>query len=236
MTPQKRSRATVQDWVISAVAAHKIWPQFWRKGYAGMLEVGFKLIRGKEACPDLVDPPDAESSTIKCPHQAKGRCYLCNLLMASSAVWDLTLKKEAPELRQTTVGCYMDLSRDALMWTSDMHPQVTDRTKQEAIATTVMIMSPRPFVALLRNLQQMRPFGEYDAVKYRDSKRLGNGEQLELNFEKLMASFDVMDRDDVVLKVPEGKDEAEAWAEIVQRCERLVTIGKGKMGKGTIDV
>jgi hypothetical protein len=199
-----------------------------------MLDVGFKLIRGKESCPDLVEPKDAGP---KCPHQAKGHCYFCTLLMSGSVIWELTLKKDAPELRQTTIDCYMELSRDALMWTKDMHPQITDRTKQEAIAMTVMIMSPKPFVALLRNLHEMRPFGEYDKIKYLDRKKIGNGEQLELNFDKVLATFDVLDRldEDFVLKLPEGKNEEEAFEELETKLQSALAKVQKRRGR-TIEI
>jgi hypothetical protein len=230
MTLKKRSGPTPQQWVASAVAVHKTWPGWWRKAYAGMLEVGFQLIRGKEACPDLVEPENA-----KCPHEANGRCYFCNLLMSSSPTWDLTLKKEAPDLRLRQVDSYMELSGDALGWVLKMHAQIEDRTKQEAVAATMMILSPRPFVRVLRDAREMQPFGEYNAIKYRQQKRLGSG-QLELDFdsgkvEATMAWLAPLADPKSKMILPEGQAPGETWQKLKSLAQRLVERADQELGE-----
>ncbi len=200
-----------------------------------MLEVGFKLIRGKEACRDLVEPADAKDPSAKCPHEANGRCYFCNLLMSSSPTWELTLKKEAAEMRQRQVDSYMELSGDALGWVMKMHPQIEDRTKREAIAATVMILSPKPFVKVLRDARELQPFGEYDAIKYRDQKKLGSG-QLELDFEAkkveaTMAWLAPLAEPNSKLILPEGQAAGETWQKLKSLAQRLVERADQELGE-----
>src|ERR1051326_8547293 len=126
MTLQK-TRRTIQQCFEAAAAAEERWPGNVRRSYGEMLEVGFRLLEAKEKCPDLVKDPDYPDDIIK----------------MKSATWDLHLKKYLPKKRPIEADANVELSRDALGWVADMHPQVTDRAKMEEIARVIMILSPR---------------------------------------------------------------------------------------------
>ena len=149
--------------------------------------------------------------------------------------WGAMLQDNALRIKPRTVQFYIQITEAALVWAREANPELPD-SKLPAAAREVMMMSPKPLVALLRDLREMRPFGEYDAVKYAQRKGLGNG-QIEFNFCKLVASFDALEHigdANCVIELPEGTDEKTALREIEGRLERATLRVRERLQ--TIDV
>lgn len=149
--------------------------------------------------------------------------------------WLFLLQTNASKMKPRTVQFYIQLAEAALAWALVTSPGLTGAKLEEA-AREVMMESPKPLVALLRDLKELRPFGEYDAIKYR-LKKIGNGsEQMELNFEKVFSTFDALEHD-FVFTLPEGKSEAEALRELKEKCDRVsATLGTRLEGMKTTDI
>lgn len=132
--------------------------------------------------------------------------------------WLFLLQTNAAKMKPRTVQFYIQLAEAALAWALSQHPQLSGPKLEEA-AREVMMQSPKPLVALLRDLRLLLPFGEYDAVKYAQ-RRLNSPAQLELNFDKLFSTFDALEHD-FILTLPEGKTEAQALSELKEKCDRI---------------
>lgn len=133
--------------------------------------------------------------------------------------WQLFLDCQERKMKRRTIDFYIALSVAAMEWAKADKPEL----KGDALldhARDVMMESPKPLVALLRDLRELRPFGEYDAIKYR-LKRIGDGsEQMELNFEKVFSTFDALEHD-FIFTLPEGKSEMDALRELKEKCDRV---------------
>jgi len=154
--------------------------------------------------------------------------------------WSLFVQAQSGgRISERTVRLYMQLAEAALVWARMAEPQTAGGKLEEVATKEVMMMSPKPLVALLRDLREMRPFGEYDAVKYAQ-RRLGNGQlEFELDFEKAFASVDVLDRlgsPGFTLNFPEGKSEEEGLTELREKMKSVLAKIDAQLGKETIDV
>ena len=151
--------------------------------------------------------------------------------------WLLFLEVNSAKMKARTVQRYMQLSEAALEWAKAQCPELRGPKLDDA-ARSCMMMSPKPLVALLRDLRELRPFGEYDAVKYAQRK-LGQG-QLELDFSKCddwFTDLEHIGEPNFVLKVPEGKTEAQALAEIRDRCQSIAAKAIAQLkASATIDL
>lgn len=133
--------------------------------------------------------------------------------------WLIMLEMYREKIKPRTVQFYIQLAEASLEWTRHEHPKLTG-AKLEEEACKVMMDSPKPLIALLRDLREMRPFGEYDAIKYALRKRIG-GAQMELNFGKVFSAFEALEHEFVLTELPEGKSEAEALRELKEKCDRV---------------
>lgn len=151
--------------------------------------------------------------------------------------WGLFLSGYSHKIKPRAVYFYMELTREALEWAKTEHPQLTG-AKLEEMAKTMIMMSPKPLVALCRELGYMRKFGEYDAVKYAAQKRLGNGaHQLELEFETVMKWLDPfkhIGESNCRLVLPDGMDERKALQELDAALGEALNKVRAQM-KGTIE-
>lgn len=138
---------------------------------------------------------------------------------------------------KTTVYRYIEFYEAALNWAAEANPQLRD--DPEALfraATSVVLQSPKPFIALMRQLGDMRKFGEYDAVKYATKKLAGASSQIEFDFDKVFSAVDLLahiGEDNYVIKYPENKDETEALRELrdkmaasVKRLDQIIEHGR----------
>jgi len=141
---------------------------------------------------------------------------------APDGEWGMLLDMNTATIKSRTVRFYMELTAAALEWARTEMPNLKGEKLLEE-ARKVMMLSPKPLVSLLRDLRLMRPFGEYDEVKYRLSKN--SNPQLELRFDKVWAPLDLLDRLDeakvIITDLPEGKTEHQALAEIQAKCEHI---------------
>ncbi len=133
--------------------------------------------------------------------------------------WGYLMNCHAQEIRPRTVQFYMQLTDACIEWVKEKMPG-TKADKVQDACREIMMQSPKPLIALLRDLRLMLPFGEYDAIAYRAGKELANQRQLELDFTKVIASFDALDHigeSNFTLTVPQGTTEQQALAELERR-------------------
>lgn len=117
-----------------------------------------------------------------------GFLFIKSRSLCSELEWSALLADEAERIKPRTVQFYMQLAQAALDWAKAERPELAGAKLQEFALKSVMLMSPKPLVALLRDLRIMRPFGEYDAVKYAQ-KKLGGG-QFEFDFAAVLKPLD----------------------------------------------
>lgn len=139
--------------------------------------------------------------------------------------WLLLLQTNAEKIAPRTVQFYMQLTDACIGWVKEGKPGIKADKLQDA-CREVMMLSPKPLVALLRQLREMRPFGEYDAIAYRANKQLANQvAQLELDFTKVIASFDALDHlgeSNFSFLLPGGVNEEQALTELKTRLEHAL--------------
>lgn len=129
------------------------------------------------------------------------------------------------QISRRSVFRYVEFAESALAWAAAEQPSLKAKPAELLKAAyKVVLQSPKPFIALMRQLGEMRKFGEYDAVKYAIAKR-GGVQQIEFSFDKVSSSLDLLTHlDDVnyVMNFGEGKDEAEALAELEAKLENAL--------------
>jgi len=120
------------------------------------------------------------------------------------------------DISPRTVRDYIELARHAQDWalrsTSPM-PKTIEAVN--AIARDLILYSPKPLIELCRDLKFMRPFGEYDRVKYHQAKE--DGSQLSFDFSRLAADVDVLTHlgeKNFELKFADGVDQVGALKEL----------------------
>jgi hypothetical protein len=132
------------------------------------------------------------------------------------------IERYKDKISSRTVYRYIEFAAEVIEWVKAEYPGITN-DKVAAIAMKMVLKSPKGYIALCRQLELMRKFGEYDEVKYRSKKLLGDGKpQLEFSFDELSASVDVFSKigqENFFLKFPEGKDETEALGELEAKLE-----------------
>ena len=118
-------------------------------------------------------------------------------------------------------------------WVKAEQPQIEGMENILAAGIKMVLQSPKGYVALFRQLGEMRKFGEYDEVKYRTRKLLGDGKQLSFSFDELSAHIKVF-ATDFKLELPEGKDEATALTELETELE--TALASVRQRKNTIAI
>lgn len=149
--------------------------------------------------------------------------------------WSMFCELHAQEIPERTVRFYLQLAESAIEWVKSEQPGLKKISEVHAAAREMVMQSPKPLVALCRELGHLRKFGEYDAVKYAQ-KKLGSG-QLELDFEKISSSLDLLTHfgeANVQLIFPEGKDQEQALAEVETKLETAL-LRVREMKRGVIE-
>lgn len=95
-----------------------------------------------------------------------------------------------PNINLRTVRFYCQLAEEARHWVLDAHPGLRTLEEIQAAAISLVMQSPKPLIALCRELGHMRKFGEYDAVKY--AERKSSPGQIEFHFEKVTPFLDIL--------------------------------------------
>jgi len=125
---------------------------------------------------------------------------------------------------------YIELARHAQDWVlrnPDITPKPKTADQVNELARELILHSPKPLVVLCRELKFMRPFGEYDAVKFA-SRRLGNGtgEQIEFDFASVIEPLEALCHfgdEKYQFNFPSGRDEAEFIAEVETKLDAALT-------------
>lgn len=130
-----------------------------------------------------------------------------------------------PKITRTTVYRYIQFVESALEWTCEQNPALKDKPAELLKAAyKVVLQSPKPFIALMRQLGEMRKFGEYDAVKYA-TRKLGNPEQIEFTFSTVFSAVDTLAHlgdENYQINYPEGKEPLEALTELETKLEHAL--------------
>ena len=124
---------------------------------------------------------------------------------------------------------YMEFAEAALTWAKQERPDLSDPELLN-YARSMCLQSPREFIALLRSetvngQHLLRPFGEYDAVRYQ-SRKLGQSTPVKFNFSKGLTVLDTLahlDAPEFVFDLPDGTSQVEALAELEQKLELSLT-------------
>lgn len=102
-----------------------------------------------------------------------------------------------------SVRRYMEFSTECLEWAKSDRPDLKSLAKLQDHARALVLQSPKGMVALCRELQLMRKFGEYDAVKYARNKTSDRDEpQLFFSFEEFESALQPLVRN----QAPQLKD------------------------------
>jgi hypothetical protein len=121
------------------------------------------------------------------------------------------------KIARTTVYRYVEFVGEVLAWAANDSPQLIGKTEALIKRGKELVMqSPKGYIALCRQLEVMRKFGEYDEVKYA-KKKLAGTSQIEFDFLDVCEALDVitqLGKSDVVWKLPEGKQTPEALREL----------------------
>lgn len=137
-----------------------------------------------------------------------------------------------------TVNSYIKLARHAQDWAMRSNPAAKTIEEINAIARDMVIHSPKPMVELCRELEVMRPFGEYDSIKYA-TKKISGAQQIEFSFEKVSSSLDLLahlDDANYVMNFGEGQDETAALEQLEEKLETaLKTLRARKTARATIE-
>ncbi len=134
--------------------------------------------------------------------------------------WELFTENNSALIKPRTVRFYMQLATAALEWAREQNPKLTGEKAQAFAIREVMLMSPKPLIALLRDLRELRPFGEYDAIKHAQ-KKLRTG-QIEFAFTDLLAPLEALSRfgdENCTFTFPEGRDELSVITEVEAKLE-----------------
>jgi hypothetical protein len=129
-------------------------------------------------------------------------------------------------ISRPTVYRYIQFTESAIEWVQAEHPAEKNPDSLLKLAYKVVLQSPKPFIALMRQLGEMRKFGEYDAVKYATKKLNGGNAQIEFKFDELLAPLDHLahfGEDKFTFTYPAGRDEAEVLDEAIAKTRTVLT-------------
>jgi hypothetical protein len=174
-----------------------------------------KLIVGKsaKAAKWISQAVEQHEGFVKAFMQAKCFALLAGVYLNAAKAefehgeWESFMEGYKSKLPIRTAQHYMAFATCCIEWARHENPNLVGMDKIIAAAKALVMQSPKPLVALCRDLRLMRPFGEYDEVKYRTKKLAGA--QIEFNFTELDAAIDPLlhlGEDNYTFKFPEGVD------------------------------
>ena len=147
--------------------------------------------------------------------------------------FESVLLKYEEQCGRSTIYRYIDFAKEVLEWARLEAGKDATADQLLTAGRSMVLQSPRGYIALCRQLSLMRKFGEYDEVKYKTKKLLGESKQLAFTFEELTAHLKVYTTD-FKLELPEGKDEAAALDELEAELENALASVRSR--KNTINV
>lgn len=147
--------------------------------------------------------------------------------------WQPFVAGYAGKIKLRTVQYYMEFAEQALLWAKRERPDLLKRADLEAHAKEMVMQSPRPLIALLRELRELPRHGEYDPDEYAIERKVGK----QLEFGRLIShlrSLQHLGESNFRLVLPEGVDEQKALAELDATLEDVRAKVRAQM-KGTIE-
>jgi hypothetical protein len=149
--------------------------------------------------------------------------------------WLPLIEKFEGVISRTTIYRYMSFANEVFEWVKAEHPKLAGDDKMIAAAQKLVLRSPKGYIALCRQLELMRKFGEYDEVKYR-MKKLGT-KQMEFEFADLAMSIDHLTHlgdAHYNFKFPEGQDQAEFIEQVETKLETALKRVRAMKHKSTV--
>lgn len=140
--------------------------------------------------------------------------------------WEEFCEFHLSEISPRTVRFWCQLAEEAIEWVKKSGVPCKTIAEVHAAARDMVMQSPKPLVALCRELGHLRKFGEYDEIKYAQRK-LGAGSpaQFEFEFSDLLAPLDHLchfGEDNYVFKFPAGVDEQAFLDEAIAKSRAVV--------------
>ena len=167
-----------------------------------------------------------------------GIFFLTAQQIAEHGDWEMELLAHQEKVSRTTVYRYIAFANEVLEWTKVEHPKLTSMEDLRKAAVKIVLQSPKGYIALCRQLSLMRKFGEYDEVKYKAKKLLGQG-LIEFNFADLATSVEQLTHfgdTNYTFKFPEGVDEAEYISTVELKLEAALSTIRRIKKTQTVDV
>jgi hypothetical protein len=183
-------------WFDAAVAEATEGIDTWRRSRAHIIRAGFFFLKAREC--------------------------------VAHGEWCDFLEDRRAQMSPRTVRRYVELAEAALAWSQqdEFGCKLSGTALIDFAITKMRMESPVPLVALLRQLNELRPFGEYDAVRYATQKRLANSpRQVEFNFVSVRSQIDELthlDEPNYSWKFPEGTDEPGALNELKAKLATVI--------------
>lgn len=150
--------------------------------------------------------------------------------------WGMFCEAHSEDISPRAVRFWCQLAEEAIAWVRQAKPELKLVSEIQSAARDLVMQSPKPLIALCRELGHMRKFGEYDAVKYATKKLASSSSQIEFDFDKVFSAVDLLahiGEDNYVIKYPENKDETEALRELrdkmaasVKRLDQIIEHGR----------
>lgn len=139
--------------------------------------------------------------------------------------WGLFCETHAEEISPRQVRFWCQLADEAVEWVKLANPKLATSTEVQAAARELVMQSPKPLIALCRELGHMRKFGEYDAIKYATKKLTSGTQQIEFKFDELLAPLDHLahfGEDKFTFTYPAGREESEVLDEAIAKTRAVL--------------
>ena len=97
--------------------------------------------------------------------------------------WEIFLNGYAKQISKSSVRFYMELADLSLRWARYKHGEITDPEALREKAIELVLVSPKPIIALARELGHMLKFGGYFEDDYQEAKKKKLRRQEQAEFE-----------------------------------------------------
>ena len=167
------------------------------------------------------------SEFLKAFHKAKCHAFRAGVyfLKAQAEItegdWSDYLVTFEDKISRTTVYRYMAFADEVIKWAKASNPTLSGDALASA-ALDMAMQSPKGYIALCRQLELMRKFGEYDAVKYAQKRIGGDSKQVEFKSTSGLSTLDMLSRvgePDFNLVFPDDRKPAECLTELESKLE-----------------
>jgi hypothetical protein len=145
--------------------------------------------------------------------------------LVAQGEWGLFCEVHAENISPRQIRFWCQLGEEAIAWVRSSNPKLNTVSEIQAAARDLVMQSPKPLIALCRELGHMRKFGEYDAIRYATKKLGGGTAQIEFKFDELLAPLDHLahfGEDKFTFTYPAGRDEAEVLDEAITKTRAVL--------------